>query len=90
MEAYLSHVLTLFLFIYFILLSLQCKKISVEELKELQSVAGGLPNCVLKHIKAKELLNDPEALKNISKRMRKGQLKAMLEVVSKGGAGNTG
>nr|XP_046256838.1 otoancorin [Scatophagus argus]XP_046256839.1 otoancorin [Scatophagus argus]XP_046256840.1 otoancorin [Scatophagus argus] len=55
-----------------------CKEVSCEELMDLQSVAGGLPNCVLKHVKVRELLNDTEALMNISKLMKKGQLKAML------------
>lgn len=49
---------------------------------ELQSVVRGLPYCVLKHIKAHEVLNDMEALKTISKRMRKAQLKALLQGVS--------
>ncbi|XP_056236500.1 otoancorin [Seriola aureovittata] len=53
--------------------------LSGEELMALQSVAEGLPSCVLKHMKARVILEDREALKNISRRMRKGQLKAMLE-----------
>ncbi|XP_022621926.1 otoancorin [Seriola dumerili] len=57
----------------------KCKEVSGEELMALQSVAEGLPSCVLKHMKARVILEDREALKNISKRMRKGQLKAMLE-----------
>ncbi|XP_070768533.1 otoancorin [Enoplosus armatus] len=57
----------------------KCKRVSGEELMALQSAAGGLPRCVLKHVKAQEILNDTEVLKNISKRMRKGQLKAMLQ-----------
>lgn len=64
---------------------------SGEELKALQSVAEGLPNCVLKHVKAQEILNDTDALRNISKRLRKGQLKALLQGVSKEReAGNRG
>uniref|UniRef100_A0A3B4Y8Y5 Otoancorin n=1 Tax=Seriola lalandi dorsalis TaxID=1841481 RepID=A0A3B4Y8Y5_SERLL len=57
----------------------KCKEVSGEELMALQSVAEGLPSCVLKHMKARVILEDREALKNISRRMRKGQLKAMLE-----------
>lgn len=49
----------------------------------LQSAAVGLPSCVLKQVKAQEILNYSEALNNISKTMRKGQLKAMLQGVSK-------
>ncbi len=48
----------------------------------LRSVAAGLPNCVLKHVDAQEILNDTEALKDISKRLRKGQRKALLQEVS--------
>ncbi|XP_039973328.1 otoancorin [Xiphias gladius] len=55
------------------------QEVSGAELMALQSVAEGLPCCVLKHIKAREILDDTEALKNISRRMRKGQLKAMLQ-----------
>lgn len=42
----------------------------------------GLPCCVLKRMKARELLGDMEALKTVSKRMRKDQLKALLQGVS--------
>lgn len=49
---------------------------------ELQSVIRGLPCCVLKHVKAREVLNDMEALKTISRQMRKAQLKALLQGVS--------
>ncbi|XP_041799048.1 otoancorin isoform X2 [Chelmon rostratus] len=58
---------------------MKCKKLSGEELMALKSVAAGLPSCVLKHVKAQEILHDEEALRNISKRMNKGQLKAMLQ-----------
>ncbi|XP_029359266.1 otoancorin [Echeneis naucrates] len=57
----------------------KCKEISGEELRALQSIAEGLPSCVLKHVKARMILKDREVLQNISKRMRKGQLKAMLQ-----------
>ncbi|XP_070822799.1 otoancorin-like [Chaetodon trifascialis] len=57
----------------------KCKKLLGEELVALQSVAAGLPSCVLKLVKSKEILHDAEALKNISKQMKKGQLKAMLQ-----------
>lgn len=55
---------------------------------ELRSVVGGLPCCVLKHMKAREVLDDGEALETISERMRKAQLKALLQGVStaRGGA----
>lgn len=57
----------------------------------LWSVVEGVPSCMLKHVKAQEILNNTEGLKNISMRMRKGQLKAMLQGVSKErGAGNGG
>ncbi|XP_060906639.1 uncharacterized protein otoa isoform X2 [Labrus mixtus] len=59
----------------------KCKEVSVKELMDLGSIAGGLPRCVLKRVRAKEILNDIEGLKKISKRMRKGQLKAMLQGV---------
>ncbi|XP_069394092.1 otoancorin [Paralichthys olivaceus] len=56
----------------------KCKEVTSEELIALQSVAEGLPSCVLKRIRPREILDDPDALRNISKRMRRGQLKAML------------
>ncbi|XP_026172964.1 uncharacterized protein LOC113136395 isoform X2 [Mastacembelus armatus] len=56
-----------------------CKEISAKELMALQSVAEGLPSCVLKFVKARDIMNDTEALKNISMQMRMGQLKAMLQ-----------
>lgn len=49
----------------------------------LGSLVEGVPRCMLKHVKAREILSDTEGLKKISKRMRKGQLKAMLQGVSK-------
>lgn len=52
------------------------------ELMKLQPVAEGLPNCILKQVKAVEVLNEPEGLKNISKRLSRGQLMAMLVGVS--------
>ncbi|KAG7234207.1 hypothetical protein INR49_005526 [Caranx melampygus] len=57
----------------------KCKELSGEELKELQSVAEGLPRCMLKQVKSQVILKDREALRNISRKMRKGQLKAMLQ-----------
>ncbi|CAI5662320.1 unnamed protein product [Oreochromis niloticus] len=56
----------------------KCKQISGMELMKLQPVAEGLPNCILKQVKAVEVLNEPEGLKNISKRLSRGQLMAML------------
>lgn len=49
----------------------------------LGSVVEGVPICVLKNVKAKEILKDAEGLKNMSMRMKRGQLKAMLQRVSK-------
>lgn len=54
---------------------------------ELKSIVRGLPSCVLKQIKAQEILNDTRALKAISKRMRMPQLKALLQGVSHSRAG---
>ncbi|KAG8010055.1 hypothetical protein GBF38_014215, partial [Nibea albiflora] len=62
----------------------KCGKISATELKTLQSVARGLPSCMLEQVSAGEILNDTEALQNISKRMKKGQLKAMLQGLRSG------
>ncbi|KAM6995321.1 otoancorin [Tautogolabrus adspersus] len=59
----------------------KCKEVSVKELMDLGSIAGGLPRCVLKHVRAQQILSDIEGLKKISKGMRKGQLKAMLQGV---------
>lgn len=49
----------------------------------LQSIAAGLPNCAVKQVKPQDILSNTETMKNISKHMRKGQLKAMLQGVSK-------
>ncbi|XP_034410223.1 uncharacterized protein LOC117745798 [Cyclopterus lumpus] len=48
-----------------------------EDLVDLQSVAGGLPSSVLKHVK--NIPTDKEGLKNMSMRMSKGQLMAVLQ-----------
>ncbi|XP_051261887.1 otoancorin isoform X2 [Dicentrarchus labrax] len=64
--------------------NIKCKNVSGEELKALQTIAGGLPRCLLKKVKAREILNDTEALRNISRSMRKGQLKAMLQGLREG------
>ncbi|XP_040923714.1 otoancorin isoform X2 [Betta splendens] len=56
-----------------------CNEVSSKDLVALQSIAGGLSCCVLKQVKAQEMLNDTEALKAMSKGMSKGQLKAMLQ-----------
>ncbi|XP_035528068.1 otoancorin [Morone saxatilis] len=63
---------------------IKCKNVSGQELKALQTVAEGLPRCLLKNVKAREILNDTEALRNISRSMKKGQLKAMLQGLRKG------
>ncbi|XP_053289168.1 otoancorin [Pleuronectes platessa] len=60
-----------------------CKEVTLEELMTLQAVVEGLPRCMLKRIRAREMLDDPDALRNITKRMRRGQLKAMLMGLSK-------
>ncbi|KAM9722820.1 otoancorin [Menidia menidia] len=57
----------------------KCTEVSGGELMALQSLAAGLPSCVLKNVKAQEILNDTEALRSVSKEMRKGQLKTMLQ-----------
>ncbi|XP_049902790.1 uncharacterized protein LOC126391865 [Epinephelus moara] len=52
-------------------------KVSGKELMDLQPVVGGLPTFMFKHVK--EILNDTEGLKRISKWMRKGQRMALLQ-----------
>ncbi|KAM3613542.1 uncharacterized protein V6R79_001145 [Siganus canaliculatus] len=61
----------------------KCGEKLPEKLSDLRSVARGLPICVFKQLKAQEMLNDTAALKDISRKMRKGQLKAMLQRLSK-------
>ncbi|XP_060937790.1 otoancorin [Limanda limanda] len=56
----------------------KCKEVTLEELMTLQAVVEGLPRCMLKRIRGREMLDDPDALRNITKRMSRGQLKAML------------
>lgn len=48
----------------------------------LQSVAPAVPSCVLKLMRGRAMLEDREAMKNISRKMRKTQLTAMLQGVS--------
>uniref|UniRef100_A0A1A7YDA8 Otoancorin n=2 Tax=Iconisemion striatum TaxID=60296 RepID=A0A1A7YDA8_9TELE len=57
----------------------KCGEVSGADVMALQSVAAGLSSCVLKKLKAQDVLANTEALRNISKQMNKGQLKAMLE-----------
>ncbi|XP_023117628.2 stereocilin [Amphiprion ocellaris] len=57
----------------------KCKDLSTEDLKALKPIAEGLPRCVLKKMKAKDILDDTAGLKNATQRMKKGKLKAMLE-----------
>ncbi|MEQ2314344.1 hypothetical protein AMECASPLE_011119, partial [Ameca splendens] len=57
----------------------KCDELSGQQLMELQSVAAGLPNCVVRNVKPQDILNNTETLKTISKQMRKGQLKVMLQ-----------
>lgn len=61
----------------------KCGEKLPEKLSDLRSFARGLPICVFKQLKAQEMLNDAAALKDISRKMRKGQLKAMLQGLSK-------
>lgn len=60
----------------------QCKQVTSEEVMDLKSLARGLPSCVLKKVKAMRMLMDKRELRNITKRMRRGQLKAVLQRVS--------
>ncbi|KAM4735242.1 otoancorin [Anableps anableps] len=60
----------------------KCGELSGQQLMELQSVAAGLPCCVVKNVKPQDILNNIETLKTISRHMRKGQLKAMLQGLS--------
>lgn len=60
----------------------QCKQVTSEEVMGLKSLVRGLPSCVLKKVKAMRMLMDKRELRNITKRMRRGQLKAMLQGVS--------
>lgn len=53
-----------------------------EEVMDLKSLARGLPSCVLKKVKAMRMLMERRELRNITKRMRRGQLKAVLQGVS--------
>ncbi|XP_037309860.2 otoancorin [Pungitius pungitius] len=55
----------------------ECADVSIEELVDLQSVAGGLPSSVLKHVKSMPPF--AEGLKNLTMGMKKGQLVAMLQ-----------
>lgn len=60
----------------------QCKQVTSEEVMDLKSLARGLPSCVLKKVKAMRTLMEKRELRNITKRMRRGQLKAVLQGVS--------
>ncbi|XP_041649875.1 otoancorin [Cheilinus undulatus] len=57
----------------------KCKEVSVQELVGLLSIITAVPSCVFKKIKAKELLGDQEALNRLCKKMRKGQMMAMIQ-----------
>ncbi|XP_068616651.1 otoancorin [Brachionichthys hirsutus] len=63
---------------------IKCDRKLGKELTDLQSVVSGLPSCVFKNVNIPEILNDTEALLNISKRMRTGQLKAMVQALREG------
>lgn len=60
----------------------QCKQMTGEEVLDLKSLARGLPSCVLKKVIAMKMLMDKKELRNITKYMKRGQLKAMLQRVS--------
>ncbi|XP_034553551.1 otoancorin [Notolabrus celidotus] len=60
----------------------KCKNVTNEELMDLFPVAGGLPRCLLKQYKARKILNNTEGLEKISKGLRKGQLKSLLQGLS--------
>ncbi|XP_077383973.1 otoancorin isoform X2 [Festucalex cinctus] len=51
------------------------------DLLRLAPVIEGVPNFVLEHVSIRELANNTEVLRNISKRMRRSQLKAMLRAL---------
>lgn len=57
----------------------QCVDVPIEELVDLQAFAGGLPASALKRVKS--LPPFQEGLKNLTMRMKKGQLVAMLQGV---------
>ncbi|KAF7227242.1 transcript variant X1 [Nothobranchius furzeri] len=57
----------------------KCGEVLGADVMALQSVAAGLPSCALKKLKAQDVLANTEALRNMSKQMNKGQLKAVLE-----------
>ncbi|XP_017280554.3 otoancorin [Kryptolebias marmoratus] len=57
----------------------KCGEVTAEDVMDLRSAAAGLPSCALKSIKAEKILSDPEALSSITKQMKRGQLKAMLQ-----------
>lgn len=49
---------------------------------DLKWLARGLPSCVLKKVVDMKMLLDKKELRNITKRMRRGQMKAVLQRVS--------
>ncbi|XP_077950908.1 otoancorin isoform X1 [Gasterosteus aculeatus] len=59
------------------LLCSKCVDVPIEELVDLQAFAGGLPASALKRVKS--LPPFQEGLKNLTMRMKKGQLVAMLQ-----------
>lgn len=61
----------------------RCKQVTSEEVMDLKSLARGLPSCVLKKVKAMRTLMEKRELRNITKRMRRGQLKAVLQGLAK-------
>ncbi|KAM9782792.1 otoancorin [Neosynchiropus ocellatus] len=56
----------------------KCETDAGDELVELGPIIESVPRCVLKRIKPTEILNDPEKLEQLSRRMTNGQLKATL------------
>ncbi|XP_034029550.1 LOW QUALITY PROTEIN: otoancorin [Thalassophryne amazonica] len=61
----------------------ECKNVSGEDLMSLWPFVRGVPTCVIKRVKAMEVLNDSEELKKLCKQMRKSQLKALLQALCK-------
>ncbi|XP_013884979.1 otoancorin [Austrofundulus limnaeus] len=56
----------------------KCSQVTAVDVMSLQSAAAGLSSCALKNIRSEILLNDSAVLTNITRQMKRGQLKAML------------
>ncbi|XP_054636910.1 otoancorin [Dunckerocampus dactyliophorus] len=57
----------------------KCQEVSSQQLLQLAPVMKGVPHCALQRVKAWETPKDVEALRNISRRMSRGQRKAVLQ-----------